>query len=315
MGSGINEPHICLEYVMPAPNPPVVFIHGLWLHATSWQPWIELFQTAGYPASAPGWPGEPGTVAEARAQPQRQAGTGIAAVLRHYAQIIEAAGTRPILVGHSFGGIIAQQLLGQELAAAAIAIDPAPVKGVWAIRASQLRAGFPVLANPANKNRSVSLTAAQFRYAFGSAVSAREAAQLYEAWSIPAPGRPLFEAVLANLIPHSAARVDTRNGTRGPLLLISGLRDRAVPDAVTYAAYRQYRHSAAVTELKRIAGRGHSLTIDSGWREVADTALSWLNALGRQPGGIRPGEPDHPDHPAREPGGWGLYLPKPGQDS
>jgi alpha-beta hydrolase superfamily lysophospholipase len=269
---------------MTAPNPPVVFIHGLWLHAASWQPWIELFQTAGYPAAAPGWPGEPDTVAEARAHPERQAGTSLAEVLRHYARIIESARTKPILVGHSFGGLIAQHLLGQELAAVAIAIAPAPVKGVLAMRPSQLRAGFPVLANPANRNRSVSLTAAQFRYAFGNTVSEQEAARLYEVWTIPAPGRPLFEAVLANITPHSAAKVDTGNCARGPLLLISGLRDRAVPDAVTHAAFKQYRHSTAVTELKRLAGRGHSLTIDSGWPEVADTALRWLNALGRQAG-------------------------------
>ena len=300
---------------MAAPNPPVVFIHGLWLHATSWQPWIELFQSAGYPACAPGWPGEAGTVAETRAHPQRQAGTGIADVVRHYAQIIEAAGIRPILVGHSFGGMIAQHLLGQGLAVAAIAIDPAPIRGVRAIRPSQLRAGFPVLANPANKNRSVCLTAAQFRYAFGNAVSAREAAQLYETWCIPAPGRPLFEAVLANIIPHSAAQVDTRNCARGPLLLISGLRDRAIPDAVTCAAFSQYRHSTAVTELKRIAGRGHSLTIDSGWREVAGPALRWLNALGRAAAGTEPAGQPHPNHPAREPGGWGHYLPEPGPGS
>jgi pimeloyl-ACP methyl ester carboxylesterase len=263
---------------MTTPKTPVVFIHGLWLHATSWQPWIGLFGEAGYEATAPGWPGVPDTVAEAREHPERQAGKGIADAVEHYARIVGAAGTKPILIGHSFGGLVAQSLLGQDLAAAAVAIDPAPIKGVLVLPPAQLRAAFPVLGNPANRKRSVSLTEAQFRYAFGNALSEAESVQLYEAWTIPAPGRPLFEAAFANLTPHSPAKVNTRNSARGPLLLISGQKDHTVPDSVTHATFSQYRHSTAVTDLRRLAGRGHSLTIDSGWREVADTALNWLTA-------------------------------------
>jgi pimeloyl-ACP methyl ester carboxylesterase len=292
------------------PKSPVVFIHGLWLHPASWQPWIGLFEEAGYEATAPGWPGVPAAVAEARAHPERQAGTGIADAVGHYARIIGSASARPIIIGHSFGGLIAQNLLGRDLAAAAVAIDPAPVRGLLAVRPAQLRAAFPVLRNPANRNRTVSLTTAQFRYALGNAVSGRESAQLHAAWSIPAPGRPLFEA-LAGLDPGSAAEVDTGNAARGPLLLISGRRDHVVPDAVTRSAFRRYRHSAAVTDLKRLAGRGHSLTIDSGWREVADIVLNWLTAVNRRPAGARAGDRDRPARPARESGGWGLYLPEP----
>jgi len=261
---------------MTTPKIPIVFIHGLWLHATSWRPWIELFEEAGYEATAPGWPGVPDTVAQAREHPELQAGTGIADAVGHYARV--AGSAKPIVIGHSFGGLIAQSLLGQDLASAAVAIDPAPVKGVLVLPPAQLRAAFPVLGKPANRNRSVSLTAAQFRYAFGNALTERESAELYDAWTIPAPGRPLFEAAFANFTPRSPAKVNTRNSARGPLLLISGQMDHTVPDSVTHATFSQYRRSTAVTDLRRLAGRGHSLTIDSGWRGVADTALTWLNA-------------------------------------
>jgi pimeloyl-ACP methyl ester carboxylesterase len=298
---------------MSTPRPPVVFIHGLWLHATSWRPWISLFEEAGYDATAPGWPGVPGTVAEARAHPERQAGIGIADAVRHYARIAGSAGAKPILVGHSFGGLIAQILLGQGLAGVAVAIDPAPAKGMFVLSPAQLRAAFPVLRNPANRNRSVCMTPAQFRYAFGNAVSERESAQLHDAWSIPAPGRPLFQVAFANIRPHSVARVDTENSARGPLLLISGQQDHAVPDVVTRSGFRRYRHSAAVTDLRRVTGRGHSLTIDSGWHEVAGIVLDWLNASGQRRADASAGDRDRPDRPARESGGWGLYLPDPGE--
>jgi pimeloyl-ACP methyl ester carboxylesterase len=295
---------------MTTPKPPVVFIHGLWLHATSWQPWIGLFEEAGYEATAPGWPGVPGTVADAREHPERQAAKGIADAVEHYARIVSSAGSKPIVIGHSFGGLIAQSLLGQDLAAAAVAIDPAPVKGVLVVPPAQLRAVFPVLRNPANRNRAVSLTAAQFRWAFGNALPERESAGLYDEWNIPAPGRPLFEAAFANLTRHSPAKVNTRNSGRGPLLLISGEKDHTVPDAVTYSTFRRYWHSTAVTELKRLAGRGHSLTIDSGWHEVAGIALNWLNAQSRPRSVARADSRNGPDHPPRERGGWGLYWPE-----
>jgi pimeloyl-ACP methyl ester carboxylesterase len=261
---------------MTTPKTPVVFIHGLWLHPASWQPWIDLFKEAGYEATAPGWPGVADTVADTRDHPERQAGKGLADVAGHYAGIIGSA--KPIVIGHSFGGLIAQSLLGQDLAAAAVAIDPAPIKGVLVLPPAQLRSAFPVLSNPANRKRSVSLTAAQFRYAFGNAISVQESARLYDAWNIPGPGRPLFEAAFANFDRHSPAKVNTRNSARGPLLLISGQRDHTAPDIVTHSTYSQYRHSTAVTDLRRFADRGHSLTIDSGRRDITETALNWMNA-------------------------------------
>ncbi|GIH16038.1 alpha/beta hydrolase [Rugosimonospora africana] len=261
---------------MTPPNP-VIFIHGLWLHATSWGPWVELFREAGYEPSAPGWPGDPDTVAEARANPESIADHGIDDVVEHFAKIIQGLPVKPVLVGHSFGGMIAQKLLGLDLAAAAVAIDAAQIKGVLPLPLSALRATLPVFKNPGNKHRAVSLTAEQFRFAFGNAIDEQESNDLFEQWAIPAPGRPLFEAAAANFDPHSPAKVDTANEMRGPLLLIMGGKDHTVPEAVTKATLKQYRHSDAVTEIMEFADRAHSLTIDHGWREVAEATLSWLD--------------------------------------
>jgi pimeloyl-ACP methyl ester carboxylesterase len=259
---------------------PVVFIHGLWLHATSWESWAELFSAAGYDPIAPGWPGDSDTVEASRANPDSIADHGIDDVTRHYQAIIDTLPARPILIGHSFGGMIAEKLLGLDYGAAAIGIDAAQIKGVLPLPLSALHSTLPVFKNPANKHRAVSLTAEQFRYSFGNAVSEEESDALYERWAIPAPGKPLFEAAAANFSLHSPAKVNTGNEGRGPLLLIMGGRDHTVPEAITKATVKQYRHSPAVTELEEFSDRGHSLTIDSGWRKVADLCLAWLAKQG-----------------------------------
>jgi pimeloyl-ACP methyl ester carboxylesterase len=255
---------------------PVIFIHGLWLHATSWQPWIDLFRTAGYDPIAPEWPGGPDTVAEARAHPESVAGFGVTQVADHFAEISAGLPEKPVVIGHSFGGLLAQNLLGRGIAAAGVAIDPAPIKGVLALPPSALRVASIALRNPANRSRSVSLTAEQFRYGFGNALSIEESAELHEKWTIPSPGKPLFEAALANFSPNSPTKIDTANRTRGPLLLTSGGHDQTVPPAIVKATYKLYAKSAAVTELKEFPDRGHSLTVDHGWQEVAQTTLDWL---------------------------------------
>jgi len=257
-------------------TPPVIFIHGLWLHASSWADWADVFRDAGYEPSTPGWPGDGDTVAESRANPESIADHGIDDVVAHYAGLIAALPRKPVLVGHSFGGMIAQKLLGQDLAAAAVAIDAAQIKGVLPLPLSALRATLPVFRNPANRHRAVSLTAEQFRFAFGNAISEEESQELYDRWAIPAPGKPLFEAAAANFDPHSPAAVDTRNDGRGPLLLVMGGKDHTVPEAVTRATLKQYRHSEAVTDILEFPDRAHSLTIDHGWRDVADASLAWL---------------------------------------
>ncbi|MHB1834277.1 MAG: alpha/beta hydrolase [Solirubrobacteraceae bacterium] len=264
---------------MTASRTPVVFIHGLWLHATSWNRWLDLYRDAGYEPIAPGWPGEPDTVGGARENPDLVADTGIDDAVAHFAEVIGTLDSKPIIIGHSFGGLLAEKLLGQDLAAAAVAIDPAQIKGVLPVPLAQIRAALPVLRNPANLHKAISLTAKQFRFAFGNELSEEESDQLYERWSIPAPARPLFQGAVANFALHSEAKVNTANGHRGPLLLISGLKDHTVPDVTTRSTLKQYRDSTAVTELRQFEGRGHSLTIDSGWREVADATLEWLQTM------------------------------------
>jgi pimeloyl-ACP methyl ester carboxylesterase len=261
------------------PNP-VIFIHGMWIHSSAWQPWLELFQSHGYTVSAPGWPGDAATVAQTREHPETMNDIGIAEMVEHYAELIGTPETKPILVGHSFGGLIAQELLATGVAAAAVAIDPAAIKGVKALPLAQLRSAFAVLWNPANLHRGVSLTAKQFHYAFGNTLPEEESDALHEAWTIPGPGRALFQVAGANFSPHSPATVDTHKADRGPLLLTSGTEDHTVPLKVTKEAFGMYSEGPADTEFHIFDGRGHSLTIDSKWKDVADVALNWFAAKG-----------------------------------
>ncbi|MDT5307069.1 MAG: hypothetical protein QOE48_2747 [Mycobacterium sp.] len=265
---------------MTAHGAPVVFIHGLWLHATSWEPWLRLFEEAGYRPFVASWPGEADTVELTRANPDSVADRGIDEITAHVADLIDDVGSNAIVVGHSLGGMIAEKLLGQDKCAAAIAIDAAQIKGVLPLPLSTLRATLPAFKNPANKHRSVSLSADEFRYSFGNAISLDESDALYEKWAIPTPGKPLFEAATANLVAQSPAAVDTLNIDRGPLLLITGGKDHTVPEAITKSTLKQYRFSPAVTDLLEFEDRGHSLTVDNGWREVAEACLTWLDKQG-----------------------------------
>lgn len=258
----------------------IMFVHGLWLAAQSWRPWQEHFEQYGWTTLAPGYPGEGHSIGETRSNPDAQAGYGIDDLVDHFCDAARAVDGPVIAIGHSMGGLVAEKMLGENAVVAAIAIDPAPIKGVKPLPFAQLRSAFPVLSNPANKRKAKALNAKQFRYAFGNALTQEESDELWERWSIPSPGRPLFEAASANLTRHSPAAVATDNDDRGPLLIMSGGADHTVPDKVTRAAYMLYAHSAASTELQQFEGKGHSLTIDHGWKEVADGCLLWLDGKG-----------------------------------
>jgi non-heme chloroperoxidase len=257
-------------------KPPAVFIHGLWLLPSSWQRWADVFAEAGYAPVVAGWPGDPDTVEEANAHPEVFAGKSVGQVADHFADLIGRLNRKPVVVGHSFGGLITQILAGRGLSAGSVAIDPAPFRGVLPLPISALRVAGVVLGNPANYHRAVPLTYDQFRYGFANAVPDQEARDLYATYAVPAAGEPLFQAALANLNPWTEAKVDTGNPQRGPLLIISGEKDHTVPWAITNASYKQQKDNPSPTEIVEIPNRGHSLTIDSGWREVADTALSFL---------------------------------------
>jgi non-heme chloroperoxidase len=254
---------------------PVVFIHGLWLLPSSWDRWATAFEEAGYTALTPGWPDDPETVEEAGAHPEVFAHKTIGQVADHFSEVIGRLDAKPAVIGHSFGGLLAQIIAGRGLAAVSVAIDPA-FRGVLPLPISSLKSAFPVLGNPANRNRAVPLTYDQFRYGFANAVGDEEAEELYETFAVPASGAPLFQAATANLNPWTEAKVDSKNPERGPLLIISGEKDHTVPWSIANASYKRQKRNEGVTEIIEIPDRGHALTIDSGWREVADAALAFV---------------------------------------
>jgi non-heme chloroperoxidase len=276
--------------VMTAPSPvdeqldranasglqPIVFIHGLWLLPSSWDRWATLFEDAGYTTVSPGWPDDPDTVEEANAHPEVFAHKSVGQVADSYAEIIGRLDKKPAVVGHSFGGLLVQMIAGRGLAAATVAIDPAPFRGVLPLPISALKSAAPVLSNPANHGRAVPLTFEQFRFGFANAVSEEEAHELYETFAVPASGTPLFQAASANLNPWTEAKVDSKNPDRGPLLIISGEKDNTVPWAIANASYKKQKRNEAPTEIVEMPNRGHALVIDSGWREVADKALAFI---------------------------------------
>jgi non-heme chloroperoxidase len=261
--------------------PPVVFVHGLWMLASSWQPWRTFFEENGYATIAPGWPDDPATVDEGRANPRVFAGKSVGQVTSHMAEAIAALRHKPAIVGHSFGGLITQQLAGQGLGTASVAIDSAPFRGVLPLPVSALRSAMPVIGNPANYRRAVMLTYAQFRYSFANAISENEARRLYEAYPVPGSGIPLFQAATANVNPFTEIKVDTKNPNRGPMLIISGENDHIAPHAIAVASYRKQRRNHASTEIQEIPDRGHSLVFDSGWQDVAEAALAFIKSAGQ----------------------------------
>lgn len=272
----IQEGKSAIQRMNQGDHQAVLFIHGLWLDPSSWDRWVSLFEQQNYLCAAPSWPRDEPDVATARTAATDVSET-LSEVVDHFDNIARSLNKRPIVIGHSFGGLIAQLLANRGLAAATIAIAPAAFRGVLPLPLSAVRSASPVLLNPANRHHRVALTFDQFRYAFANAVEDSEARELYQKFAVPAPGGPLFEAALANLNPWTQDRLDPLSPTRGPLLLIAGENDHTVPPAVVEAEYRLQKENAAATEYRLVPRRGHALVIDDCWDEVAGLALSFAN--------------------------------------
>jgi non-heme chloroperoxidase len=255
---------------------PVVFVHGLWLLPSSWDRWATMFQEAGFATVVPSWPDDPSTVEEAKAHPEVFAHKSVGQIADHFEEVVRRLTRAPAVIGHSFGGLLTQILAGRGLASVSVAIDPAPFRGVLPLPISALRSASPVLRNPANHGRAVPLTYEQFRYGFANMLGEDEAVDLYERFAVAGSGVPIFQAATANLNPWTEVKVRTKNPDRGPLLIISGEKDHTVPPAIANASYKRQKRNKGVTEIVEMPGRGHSLVIDSGWREVAHTALAFV---------------------------------------
>jgi len=266
-----------IEAANASGKPTVVFIHGLWLLASSWNNWVDYFDKAGFATVALDWPGDPETVAQAHANPNTMAKKSITEVADRCQSVIEKLNVKPIIVGHSFGGLMAQILAARGHAKAAVAISPAPFRGVLPLPFSVLKATWPVLSNPANRGRAIALTYQQFKYGFANAVPEGEAKSLHSTFHVPAPGLPIFQAATANLNPWTQAKVDTRFADRGSLLIIAAEKDHTVPLSISRASFRLQSKNKSPTEIVEMQGRGHSLVFDSGWEEVAQTALDFMS--------------------------------------
>jgi pimeloyl-ACP methyl ester carboxylesterase len=255
---------------------PVVFIHGLWLLPSSWDNWVGLFEENGYAGVTPDWPDDPETVEVARAEPEVLAKKTLKQIADHTAEVLGGLDKKPAVMGHSTGGLLTYMIADRGLSAASVAIDPGPFRGVLPLPFSSLKSAAPVLRNPFNRGRAITLTFDQFKYGWANALDDEEARRLYDEFHVAAPGVALMQMANANLNPFTEAKVDPKNPERGPLLIISGEKDHTVPWAIANAAYKRQKRNEGVTEIKEIPNRGHSLTIDGGWREVAQTALDFV---------------------------------------
>jgi pimeloyl-ACP methyl ester carboxylesterase len=265
-----------IEAANASGNTPVVFIHGLWLLPSSWDRWGELFKEAGYAPLSPDWPDDPETVEEARANPEVLAKKTLKQIADHTAEVIDKLDKKPAVMGHSTGGLLTFMIADRGLSAASVAIDPGPFRGVLPLPVAALRSAFPVLKNPFNRGKAITLTLDEFKYGWANALDDKEAKELYDEFHVAAPGVALMQMANANLNPWTEAKVDPKNPDRGPLLILDGEKDHTVPWAIANAAYKRQKRNPSVTEIEQIPNRGHALIIDHGWHEVAEKALDFV---------------------------------------
>jgi pimeloyl-ACP methyl ester carboxylesterase len=263
-------------------KPTVVLIHGLWLTPRSWEGWIDRYQKAGYNVIAPSWPGLEGEVEAIRKDPSPLKRLKLKTVVDHYERIIRKLDSPPIIMGHSFGGLITQMLIDRGLGAAGVLVDSAQTAGVPVLPFATIRATLPILGNPFSYSRTTSLSPSQFNYAFTNELSAPESKKVYDRYSIPAANSILWSAAFALLNPNGVSRVDYGKSDRAPLLFIAGSNDHLAPPAINKANVRKYvKNSSAVTDYREFPNRTHHTVGQKGWEEVADFALQWSNAHAR----------------------------------
>jgi pimeloyl-ACP methyl ester carboxylesterase len=256
----------------------IVLVHGLWLNPRSWEGWKERFESRGHRVLAPAWPRMQEDVEAVRRDPSPLNGLGVTDITDHYAEIIRGLDGPPIIMGHSFGGLVTELLLDRGLGSAGVAISPAPVKGVLRLPLAQLRSASPALGNPANRKRTVELTPKQFHYAFTNTMGEAEAKAAYDRYEVPGPGRVLFQAAFANFNPRAATKVDFHKDDRAPLLVVGNDQDHTVPASVSKEAAKRLGKSKAVVDYKEFAGRPHFTAGAPGWEDVADYALDWATS-------------------------------------
>jgi non-heme chloroperoxidase len=265
-----------IEAAKASGTTPVVLIHGLWLLPSSWAKWVDFAKQAGYAPLTPDWPDDPETVEEARANPDVLAKKTLKQVADHTTEIIDALDKKPAVMGHSTGGLVAQMLAGRGLSAVTVAIDPGVFRGVLPLPASVLKGVGPFLVNPRTRGRAITLTFDQFTYGWANALDETEGRELYDTFHVAGSGIALVQMGNANLNPWTEAKVNTKNPDRGPLLIIDGEKDHTVPWAIANATYKRQKRNPSATEIKKMPNRGHSLTIDHGWQEVAQTAFDFV---------------------------------------
>ena len=258
---------------------PLVLIHGAWLSARSWERFADYFTKRGFDVSAPEWPRKHGDVEALREESAELAGLGLAEIVDHYETLIRGLDAPPVLVGHSFGGLIVELLLDRGVGRAGVALSPAPPKGILVLPFSSLKAASPALAHPSKRHGIVELSAEEFGYGFVNTYTDEEAAAAYERYAVPETGRIFYEAGFANFSLHPPTQVHFSNAERAPLLIVGATKDHTVPASVSRAQHKKYERSSAKTDYMEFEGRPHLFVVGEGWEEVAAAIDGWLDGV------------------------------------
>lgn len=265
-----------------AARPPIVLIHGLWMTPKSWDTWAGRYRAAGYDVIVPGWPGiDDRTPAEVRADPEPLKGIGLKQIVDHYERIIRALPAKPIIMGHSFGGLIAQMLADRGLGVAVVGVAPAQPAGITTLPPSTLWTGTPILSNPFGRNGAKPLSKGHFHFTFGNDLPRAASDELWEQYAVPSYNRVFFEGVAAAFNEKGGvSHVDFGRADRAPLLVMAGERDHVVPPAIARAIVAKYRSSGstATVDYREYPGRTHRLVSQDGWEQLADDALAWATS-------------------------------------